>query len=70
MTEDNTLKFVKSGTFVIIIRLHASASKTQTVLQVRTSVTETPILFQVTLREKLLYKLFRYYKYAPYYSIK
>jgi hypothetical protein len=70
MTEDIALKTLKSSTLVIIIRLHASASKTQTVLQVRTSVTETPILFQVDLREKFLCKMFRYYKYASYYSIK
>lgn len=70
MTEDTILKTLKSNTFVIIIWFHASASKTQTVLQVRTSVAETPILFQVALREKLLCKLFRHYKYAPYYSIK
>jgi hypothetical protein len=64
------LKALKSNTFTIIVILHASASETKRVLQVRTSDAEMPVLFQVALREKLLCKLFRYYKCASYYSTK
>jgi hypothetical protein len=39
------------------------------VLKGRASTTETPILFHVSLRGKLLHKLSRYCTYAAYYSL-